>query len=71
MSRALCGHDHDSPLENGTWHALLAKTTFVNAGQSETAFHYAILDFELAAPVPSPPSKIMVWAFPRQQEIAP
>jgi hypothetical protein len=70
MSRALCGHDHDSLLD-GTWHALLGKTTFVNVGQSETAFHYAILDFEFAAPVPSQPSKIMVRVFPWQQEIAP
>jgi len=65
----LCGHDHESPWENGIWHALLEKTACVKVDQSETAIHYAILDLEFAAPVSSQASKIMLRAFPWQQEI--
>ena len=56
----LCGHYHDSPSENGIWHVLPGKTSCINVGQPETAFHYANLDFKYAAPVPSRPSKIIV-----------
>jgi Icc-related predicted phosphoesterase len=65
----LCGHYHDSHLENSICHVLPGKTTCVNVGQPETAFHYANLDFKYAASVPSHPSKIIVRAFPWQHEI--
>ena len=65
----VCGHDHDTPLENGTWHAPLGSTTCINIGQAENDFHYAILDFEFESSVPSLPSKITVRAFPWQQKL--
>ena len=65
----LSGHDHDTPLETSTWHVPLGETTCVNVGQAEMAFHYAVLDFEFEALVPSQPSKIIMRAFPWQQEI--
>ena len=41
-----CGHDHDTPVENGMWHANLGQTVCVNAGQSESDFHYTLMDFD-------------------------
>jgi hypothetical protein len=62
------GHDHDTPMESGTWRAPLASTTCINVGQAETVLHFAVLDFEFNGAAPSLPTKITVQAFPWEEE---
>jgi len=63
------GHDHDTPLENGVWHARLGGAMCINVGQAETVLHYAVLDFEFYQSVPSLPARITVRAFPSGEEV--
>ncbi|HEV2328654.1 MAG TPA: metallophosphoesterase [Verrucomicrobiae bacterium] len=63
------GHDHDTPLENNTWHAKLGQTVCVNAGQRALEFHYTIMDFEFAGAEPSLPMRIRVRAIPWSEEL--
>ena len=65
-----CGHDHSTPLKNGTWHTPLGKSTCLNVGQAETALHFAVLDFEFDRVAPSQPLKVLVRAFPWGEEIS-
>ena len=66
---AVSGHDHETPLESGRWHALLGGTRCINVGQAETVLHYAVLDFEFSQSAPSLPSKITVREFPGGSEV--
>ena len=63
------GHDHETPLENGTWHARWQKTTCINVGQAELDFHHCIIDFEFDDSHPALPAKITVRSFPQEQSI--
>jgi Icc-related predicted phosphoesterase len=65
----IAGHDHDTPLTNGTWHARLGDSVAVNVGQAEMNFHYTVLDFEFAGATPCLPSRIRVRAFSWEQEV--
>jgi Icc-related predicted phosphoesterase len=63
------GHDHETPLESGLWHALLGGTRCINVGQAETVLHYAVLDFEFEDSSPRLPSETIVKAFPWGSEV--
>jgi len=66
----ISGHDHETPLENGTWHAKLESTTCINVGQTEEDFHYSVIDFTFPCNSPSLPSTITIKAMPGEQEIS-
>lgn len=64
---AIAGHDHNTPLQNGTWRASVGKTMCLNVGQSTNQLHYVVLDFEFSEVSPSVPVQIGVRAFPWNQ----
>jgi len=63
------GHDHETPLKSGLWHALLGGSRCINVGQAETVLHYAVLDFEFTDSSPRLPSKTIVRPFPWGSEV--
>lgn len=60
---SISGHDHETPLRNGSWRAQIGSTTCVNVRQAERDFHHAIADFEFAEGAPALPKRIVLWAF--------
>lgn len=65
----ISGHDHDSPIENGRWHARYGTTLCVNVGQAEQHLNYALIDFQFTNASSPLPSRITVRAFPWDQQI--
>jgi len=65
----VAGHDHYTPLRNGTWHTVLHRSVCVNVGQSETQLHYGVFDFEFPSATPSVALKIRLRAFPWRDDM--
>jgi Icc-related predicted phosphoesterase len=65
----VCGHDHSSPVQNGSWHTQFGNTVVINVGQTDKNFHYTVLDVEFDGPAPALPRRISARAFPWNQEV--
>jgi len=68
------GHDHVSPVRNGTWFHRLGSTVCVNVGQSNFGpLHHCVITAEYVFSLRSLPRRLTVTAYPWNQalEIAP
>ena len=66
---SVSGHDHETPIENSTWHTRWQETTCVNLGQAEMDFHHCIIDFEFGGSHPALPTRITLRAFPQDRTV--
>jgi len=66
----ISGHDHETPVFDGSWHDVVGQTLCVNVGQpvrlnkAKQILHYCLIDFEFAAAKPALPLQTTVTAFP-------
>ncbi len=54
------GHDHHTPILNGTWHDEIGETLCLNAGQASTRLHYFVIDAWFPREIPSLPSGVVI-----------
>ena len=67
---AICGHDHETPIQRKRWHYEIGQTRCVNVGQSDTgSLHYCLFQAEFPKPTPCLPTAFKVTAFPWKRTI--
>jgi Icc-related predicted phosphoesterase len=66
---AVCGHDHDTPMQSGHWHDSIGPTLCVNCGQAQRALHYAVIDLEFPASTPCLAKRLQATAYPSRQSV--
>jgi Icc-related predicted phosphoesterase len=69
------GHDHETPVFNGSWRDRIGRTTCINTGQPTRlteptrTLHYGVLDFEFAGHEPALPKGVKVTAHPWRETL--
>src|SRR5258708_3966825 len=64
------GHDHETPVFDGSWHDRIGRTTCINTGQPTRltkrtkVLHYSLLDFEFDGNEPALPKRVTVAGYP-------
>jgi len=67
---AICGHDHETPIQRKRWHYEIGQTRCVNVGQSDTgSLHYCLIQAEFSKPTPCLPTGFKVTAYPWKRTI--
>ena len=66
----ISGHDHETPVFDGSWRDQLGRTTCLNLGQLARltkewkTLHYSLMDFEFAGAEPALPQQVTITAYP-------